>query len=94
MAENSSLTWYTFKLFAGGAGFFLLLVLCQVAVALSLDSVARFRRRRRREKGEGRSGIYAGRVWHARVKPTAHRFSYPIFYCLLDLDELDVAFPW
>ncbi|CAN0389922.1 unnamed protein product, partial [Ectocarpus sp. 8 AP-2014] len=40
------------------------------------------------------SAVYAGRVWHARFKPTAHRFSYPIFYCLVDLDELDIAFPW
>lgn len=93
MAENSSLTWYIFKLLSGAAGFLLVLVSCQVAVALSLDAAARFRRQRR-GKREGRSGIYAGRVWHARVKPTAHRFSYPIFYCLLDLDELDVAFPW
>ncbi|CAM9775373.1 unnamed protein product, partial [Ectocarpus fasciculatus] len=51
-------------------------------------------RRRGKGEGEGRSAVYVGRVWHARFKPTAHRFSYPIFYCLVDLDELDIAFPW
>lgn len=67
------------------------------ALALLSDVLSRRRRRMRGEGGDGswrRSAIYAGSVWHARLKPTVHRFSYPIFYCLLDLDELDVAFPW
>lgn len=89
MVEVFTLTWYIFKLCAA----FLLLLSLAVATALTLDAVARWRRRSR-GGGEGRSGIYAGRVWHARFKPTAHRFTYPIFYCLVDLDELDVAFPW
>lgn len=43
-----------------------------------------------------RSGIYYGRVWHVRFKPTVHRFTYPVFYCLVDLDELasGVGIPW
>eukprot|EP00903_Cladosiphon_okamuranus_P008379 g8057.t1 len=92
MAEVFTLTWFMFKLLQMFAAFLLLLSLA-VATALTLDAAARGRRRRRGE-GDGRSGIYAGRVWHARFKPTAHRFTYPIFYCLVDLDELDVAFPW
>ncbi|CAN0257125.1 unnamed protein product, partial [Hapterophycus canaliculatus] len=70
-----------------------LLLLGFLTVALASDTLAR-RRKRGRGEGEGRSGIYAGQVWHARFKPTSHRFSYPIFYCLIDLDELDVVFPW
>lgn len=94
MAEKLSLTWCVVAVAVASAGaLLLLLLLALVAVALALDATAR-RRRRNRGEGEGRSGIYAGRVWHARFKPTAHRFSYPIFYCLVDLDELDVAFPW
>lgn len=89
MVEVFTLTWYILKMFTA----FLLLLSLAVATALTLDAAARWRRRNR-EEGEGKSGIYAGRVWHARFKPTAHRFSYPIFYCLVDLDELDVAFPW
>ena len=89
MVEVFTLTWYIFKLCAA----FLLLLTVAVATTLALDAAARWRKRTRGEE-EGRSGIYAGRVWHARFKPTAHRFTYPIFYCLVDLDELDVAFPW
>lgn len=94
MAEKFALTWYVVVVSAAtAAGALLLLLLALVTVALMLDATAR-RRRRGRGEGEGRSGIYAGRVWHARFKPTTHRFSYQIFYCLVDLDELDVAFPW
>ncbi|CAM9871161.1 unnamed protein product [Ectocarpus sp. 12 AP-2014] len=88
-----SLLQYILKVAAGAAGVLLLLLSSLVSVALLSDAVAR-RRRRGRGEGEGRSAVYAGRVWHARFKPTAHRFSYPIFYCLVDLDELDIAFPW
>ena len=35
------------------------------------------------------SGLYAGVVTHARVKPRAHRLRYRIFMLLLDLDELE-----
>lgn len=90
MAEKYSLTWWPLFVFAGGA---FSLFLSLVMLALAADAVSA-RRRRRAGQGTGRSGIYSGHVWHARFKPTAHRFSYPIFYCLLDLDELDVAFPW
>lgn len=93
MTESLRLTWSIFKVAVATAGAAFLLLLVLMAVALAADALAR-RRKRSRGEGEGRSGIYAGRVWHARFKPTAHRFSYPIFYCLIDLDELDVAFPW
>jgi DUF1365 family protein len=32
--------------------------------------------------------LYMGKVMHARMKPTAHRFSYRVFSILLDLDRL------
>lgn len=35
-----------------------------------------------------RSGLYAGRVTHARMRPRPHRLKYRIFMLLLDLDEL------
>jgi len=35
------------------------------------------------------SGLYAGVVTHARLRPRAHRLRYRIFMLLLDLDELD-----
>ncbi|MFI4964420.1 MAG: DUF1365 domain-containing protein [Caulobacterales bacterium] len=34
------------------------------------------------------SGLYAGRVSHARLKPRQHRLAYRIFMLLIDLDEL------
>ncbi|MET0275075.1 MAG: DUF1365 domain-containing protein [Phenylobacterium sp.] len=33
------------------------------------------------------SGLYAGLVTHARVKPRAHRLAYRVFMLLVDLDE-------
>lgn len=81
-------------------------VLCAlVSLALACDTIIRRRTQRgvqvKEEKEEeksdscgGRSGIYAGRVWHVRLKPTVHRFSYPVFYCLIDLDEVETAMPW
>ncbi|MFM8376808.1 MAG: DUF1365 domain-containing protein, partial [Phenylobacterium sp.] len=35
------------------------------------------------------SGIYAGVVTHARLRPRPHRLRYRIFMLLLDLDELE-----
>lgn len=34
------------------------------------------------------SGIYAGRVFHRRLRPRVHALSYRVFYLLLDLDEV------
>lgn len=68
-----------------------------IALAVGCDTLARRRRRRQQGEGDhgGRSGIYYGRVWHVRFKPTVHQFTYPVFYCLLDLDELErVDMPW
>ena len=35
--------------------------------------------------------LYVGRVMHHRMKPKTHRFSYDVFSCLLDLDQLDAV---
>jgi len=40
------------------------------------------------------SGIYTGRVNHARTKPRRHRLAYRIFMLLIDLDELDALKPF
>lgn len=37
-----------------------------------------------------RSSLMVGRVWHKRHQPRPHAFAYSVFYCLFDLDELDV----
>jgi DUF1365 family protein len=34
------------------------------------------------------SCVYEARLSHARLRPVAHRFDYPVWYLLLDLDEL------
>lgn len=34
------------------------------------------------------SALYAGRVVHARLRPTRHKLSYRVFSLLLDLDEI------
>lgn len=34
------------------------------------------------------SGIYAGRVFHRRLRPRVHALSYRVFYLLLDLDDV------
>lgn len=90
MVDKFPLTWW--MLFPAITGTVVLLC-ASAALAVAADTLAR-KSRKSRGGGLGRSGIYVGRVWHVRFKPTKHRFSYPIFYCLLDLDELDVAFPW
>ena len=40
--------------------------------------------------------LYKGDVWHKRKSPKVHSFRYPIFYLLLDLDDLASgnAKPW
>jgi DUF1365 family protein len=38
--------------------------------------------------GARASGLYVGRVSHARVKPRKHQLAYKIFMLLIDLDEL------
>lgn len=35
------------------------------------------------------SALYRGEVTHQRLRPRPHRFSYRVFWLLLDLDELD-----
>lgn len=100
MADERAMTWWSvFKIFAARIPLAVFGLLLAVAVvALVSDMVVLRKRGRRSKEGEeepqARSGIYSGHVWHARFKPTVHRFSYPIFYCLLDLDELDEAFSW
>ncbi|OEU19440.1 DUF1365-domain-containing protein [Fragilariopsis cylindrus CCMP1102] len=34
------------------------------------------------------SALYTGRVWHTRLHPKKHAFTYPIFMFALDLEEL------
>jgi len=35
------------------------------------------------------SALYVGKVFHERLKPKQHRFSYKVYQIYLDLDELD-----
>jgi len=38
------------------------------------------------------TAIYTGRVSHTRFQPVKHCFSYPLFFCLLDLSEVEKLF--
>ena len=38
------------------------------------------------------SCLYEGQLRHRRMNPIAHEFTYPIFYCYLDLAEMDTVF--
>lgn len=38
------------------------------------------------------SCLYEGQLRHRRMNPIAHEFTYPIFYCYLDLSEMDTVF--
>ena len=38
------------------------------------------------------SCIYRGSLGHVRHEPVEHRFRYPLFMMMLDLDELDELF--
>lgn len=38
------------------------------------------------------TAIYSGRVSHTRYQPVEHSFSYPLFFCLLDLSEVKKLF--
>lgn len=35
------------------------------------------------------SRVYRGRIFHSRLKPVRHDFSYPVYFYLFDLDELE-----
>ncbi len=37
-----------------------------------------------------KSRIYEGAITHARTKPVKHKFSFPIYTFVIDLDELDL----
>ena len=37
-----------------------------------------------------KSSLYVGRVWHTRLLPKIHSFTYPIFIFALDLSEIDL----
>jgi len=39
-----------------------------------------------------RTSLYSGRVSHVRYSPAVHHFSYPLFFCFLDLDEVPLLF--
>lgn len=98
--EGSRGMWQRlFPLLALGLAACCLLLLAMTCAALIADGIARTRPSRNPIKGDKaqpvtRSGIYTGRIWHARFQPTRHDFAYPIFYCLIDLDEIDTAMPW
>lgn len=36
-----------------------------------------------------RSGLYLGHVMHHRFRPKVHRFTYPVFSILIDIDEME-----
>ncbi|WP_417623518.1 DUF1365 domain-containing protein [Paremcibacter congregatus] len=36
-------------------------------------------------------GLFPGAVWHKRNHTKSHQFKYPVFYLLLDLDEITVG---
>ena len=38
------------------------------------------------------TALYCGRVSHTRFRPVMHSFSYPLFFCLLDLSEIPKLF--
>ena len=38
------------------------------------------------------TALYCGRVSHTRYQPVVHAFSYPLFFCLLDLSEVNMLF--
>lgn len=45
-----------------------------------------------RNPGELKSGIYEGRVFHERLTPKHHKFTYKVFMVYLDLQEKDRVF--
>jgi len=38
------------------------------------------------------TSLYSGRVSHIRFVPAVHHFSYPLFFCFLDLEEVPLLF--
>lgn len=38
------------------------------------------------------TSLYSGRVSHTRFQPVVHAFSYPLFFCCLDLKEVEDLF--
>ena len=38
------------------------------------------------------SCLYEGQLRHRRMNPMTHEFTYPIFYCYLDLSEMETVF--
>jgi DUF1365 family protein len=64
-------------------------------VTLVLAAITTLRSRHRFSSSASpafRTALYKGRVSHTRYRPAAHSFSYPLFFCVLDLDEASELF--
>mmetsp|Transcript_25970 Transcript_25970/g.54637 ORF Transcript_25970/g.54637 Transcript_25970/m.54637 type:complete len:439 (+) Transcript_25970:236-1552(+) len=71
------------------ATLFALFAVVFVALPLLTAIVAYFCSRSRSHPMIRNSILYTGRVWHTRLYPKKHAFTYPIFMFALDLEELD-----
>ena len=63
----------------------------------NVNSTTRTSTRTRAGKSKSKSldlttAIFCGRVSHTRYQPVKHSFSYPLFFCLLDLAEVKDLF--
>lgn len=81
-------------LFLGGIG--VLLVSCTVLFVAGPLAVAAWIAvsGEKRKSPLENSRLYVGQVWHTRLKPKVHAFSYPIFMFALDLEEAFEGFFW
>eukprot|EP00550_Attheya_septentrionalis_P002412 CAMPEP_0198281436 /NCGR_PEP_ID=MMETSP1449-20131203/1376_1 /TAXON_ID=420275 /ORGANISM="Attheya septentrionalis, Strain CCMP2084" /LENGTH=391 /DNA_ID=CAMNT_0043977207 /DNA_START=262 /DNA_END=1437 /DNA_ORIENTATION=- len=74
---------------------FLGLVLCVPFVTILFAVIATVRHwfaSLEDEETENRSAVCTGRVQHVRYRPVVHGFSYPLFFCWIDLDHIDRLF--
>lgn len=86
--------WFLLKALFGGAAVLLLFVVIYAFIVDYIDSINHPHSNTEPPVSVHGSAIYAGRVWHTRLKPTIHRFTYPIFFTLIDLDEISKEIAW
>jgi DUF1365 family protein len=96
--KNSTLLAIAFFLLSVVVLFFLLFIVFPLISAFLATCLAyTYHISSTRNRNEGgkfgpsmiNSALYTGRVWHTRLHPKKHAFTYPIFMFALDLEELD-----
>ena len=94
MATPTQLAWYGLLAAAIAVPAIFLVVIPTLTLVLATITTLRSRHRFSSSASTAafRTALFKGRVSHTRYRPAAHSFSYPLFFCVLDLDEVSELF--